>query len=59
MDSDREQMSLLQLWPCNACGGRGRVREGWEGDWTDKPCPTCRGSGTLDYDPEDKSQIPF
>jgi len=54
--ADEQQMSLLNLWPCNVCNAHGRVPDR-EGEM--KLCPTCRGAGTLDYDPEDKSEIPF
>ena len=51
-----EQMSLLDLWTCAECHGRGQVSDR-EGDLM--RCPMCLGTGTLDFDPEDKSEIPF
>lgn len=53
------QMALTGLWPCNGCSGSGRVpvRQGRES--ISGRCPTCQGTGTLEFDPEDKSEIPF
>jgi len=52
-----EQLALTELWPCTTCQGTGHVEDRETG--VDHTCPTCRGAGTLEYDPDDKSVIPF
>ncbi len=56
-----DQLALTELWPCTTCHGTGKVL-------VDNPamimaqtkrCPTCQGAGTLEYDPDDLSVIPF
>lgn len=54
--SEAEQMSLLDLYTCTLCQGSGQVRDR---DNEPATCPMCLGSGTLDFDPDDRSDIPF
>jgi len=49
-------MSLLDLYECPLCKGAG-VCYGREPEDADR-CPMCHGSGTVDFDPSDKT-IPF
>ncbi len=50
---DEQQMSLEQLWPCPSC--QGSTRQPLTGD----PCRVCQASGTVAYDPDDLSEVPF
>ena len=54
------QLALTELWLCTTCGGSGRVPDlnHWSAEVTDR-CPTCKGAGTLDYDPTDLSLVGF
>lgn len=56
-----EQASLLdETWPCPVCEGTGHdpyFKGGIQNPT--KRCPMCLGEQVLDFDPEDKSVIPF
>lgn len=55
------------LWPCGTCRGSGESlrllypdeREPGGPFVAIRRCPTCEGSGTLDYDPSDLSVFLF
>lgn len=50
-----DQPSLLDAtWPCPVCEGTGR-----EPRDPAKRCPMCLGAQVLDFDPADRSVIPF
>ncbi len=46
------QMAFSQLHRCPACDGTGREEDGGR-------CLVCLGSGSVAYDPEDRSVIPY
>lgn len=49
-----QQPSLLdETWPCPVCNATGRDPQ------KGSTCPMCQGEQVLDFDPEDKSVIPF
>ena len=49
------QTSLLdETWTCPVCDGGGRDPAD-----PDRRCPMCLGAQLLDFDPDDRSQIPF
>jgi DnaJ-class molecular chaperone len=57
-----EQLALTDpTWPCATCDGTGKVTiDDLEiGLLTERRCPTCLGARVVEFDPEDKTQIPW
>jgi DnaJ-class molecular chaperone len=56
------QLTLDKLWPCPACKGTGikqqpvRIPDGW---MVQNTCRVCNGAGTVTYDPNDFTGIPY
>jgi DnaJ-class molecular chaperone len=57
------QLTLEQLRPCPACKGTGlteqpltRIPDSWMAQTV---CRVCKGAGTVAYDPDDHTEIPF
>ncbi len=48
-----DQLNIDQLHTCPACGGVGRKPNRETG--SDEICKPCEGTGSVPYDPEDKS----
>lgn len=55
--SAADQLALTQLYPCATCGATGRVEDRETGE--QRVCPTCQGAATVEFDPDDHSEIPF